>query len=525
MLLCSVGLTSVTFAAGCRPRSDTSPANDGASDAAAVFSRRAVPGGLSRDKLMDPLSCKLCHPVHYAEWQRSMHAYASDDPVFIAMNRRGQRLTNGRLGKFCVNCHAPMAVRTGATSDGLNLAQLPARVKGVTCYFCHSVDRLAEQHKANNPLQVADDGVMRGAFADALSTPAHGSTYSPFHDRDRLESARMCGSCHDIVNDHGVAIERTFAEWQESVYAQPQVGTSCGQCHMAQSKIAQRVAQVPRARLRRLHDHSFPGVDHVTGPGAGTPAAKQQVEANQAFLNKTLQSALCVAGMPGAGGASLRVVLDNVAAGHSFPSGSAQDRRMWIEVIAYVGKRPIYESGVLKDPLTPVTDLVRTDVDLWLLRDRIFDARGRETHDFAEAACYESELLPAQLTFSRTDVRFYQSHVQRRYPLRGSVKRYPDRVTLRVRLSPIGQDVIQDLIHTGDLPDDSRRDHTHIYDVGEQLEWTAETATERFVDSVGLPVSCISKTALRASTSNTVLEKRSTCKTRESDASRSPADP
>ena len=101
--------------------------------------------------------------------------------------------------------------------------------------------------------------------------------------------------------------------------------------------------------------------------------------------------------------------------------------------------------------------------------------------------------------------------MQRRYPLRGALKRYPDRVTLRARLSPIGQDVIADLIHTGDLPKDSRRHHAHIYDVGEQLEWTAESATERFVDSVGLPVSCSSKTALRASTSTTVLEKQTTC--------------
>ena len=34
---------------------------------------------------------------------------AMDDPVFIAMNKKGQRETNGALGTFCVNCHAPMA--------------------------------------------------------------------------------------------------------------------------------------------------------------------------------------------------------------------------------------------------------------------------------------------------------------------------------------------------------------------------------------------------------------------------------
>ena len=31
--------------------------------------------------------------------------------VFLAMNERGQRETGGQLGPFCVNCHAPLAVR------------------------------------------------------------------------------------------------------------------------------------------------------------------------------------------------------------------------------------------------------------------------------------------------------------------------------------------------------------------------------------------------------------------------------
>jgi hypothetical protein len=40
-----------------------------------------------------------------------MHAYAAEDPVFLAMNARGQRETQGALGAFCVNCHAPLAVQ------------------------------------------------------------------------------------------------------------------------------------------------------------------------------------------------------------------------------------------------------------------------------------------------------------------------------------------------------------------------------------------------------------------------------
>ena len=92
---------------------------------------------LSRDELMDPVTCSRCHQQHYEEWASSMHAYAADDPIFIAMNQRGQREAN--IGDFCVRCHAPMALRTGASTDGTNLEELPTALRGVTCYFCHSV--------------------------------------------------------------------------------------------------------------------------------------------------------------------------------------------------------------------------------------------------------------------------------------------------------------------------------------------------------------------------------------------------
>ena len=51
-----------------------------------------------------------------------MHAYAAEDPVFLAMNQRGQRETNGELGDFCVQCHAPVAVHVGLRALRARLA-------------------------------------------------------------------------------------------------------------------------------------------------------------------------------------------------------------------------------------------------------------------------------------------------------------------------------------------------------------------------------------------------------------------
>jgi Cytochrome c554 and c-prime len=447
---------------------------------------------LSHEELLDPLTCARCHQKHYDEWASSMHAYASDDPLFVAMNQRGQREAN--IGKFCVQCHAPMAVRSGATEDGLNLDTLPQSLKGVTCYFCHSVDGVEGTH--NNPLHLASDDVMRGEFMDPVPNAAHRSIYSPLHDRDRLESAQLCGTCHDIENDHATRIERTFEEWQGSVFAQPVIGTTCGQCHMDQSTNLEPAAQAPGVFSRRLHSHRFPGVDLPLRPAPGEDALRTAV---QTFLDTSLQSALCVRGTPT--GAQIQVVLDNVAAGHRWPSGSAQDRRAWVEVTAYAGDAPMFQSGSV--PVgTSVTQL--TDPNLWLIRDCLFDAQGDETHMFWEAADYETNLLPGQFTFDSSDPRYYQTHVVQLYPRAESrLPMYPDRVTMRVHLQPFGLDVFDDIVASGDLVDGPSGSVAELRDklvplrVGEELEWTAASVTERYLES-GLPVACVSTTNLSA---------------------------
>lgn len=453
--------------------------------------RAPEPTYFSREQLMDPATCAGCHQQQYEQWASSMHAYASDDPLFLAMNARGQREAN--IGDFCVQCHAPMAVRLGATRDGLDLDTLPASLKGVTCYFCHSVDGVEGTH--NNPLHLADDGVMRGPFDDPVPSTAHAAAYSELHDRDQLASSDLCGSCHDIVNDRGTHLERTFAEWQGSVFSQPAIGTTCGQCHMDQSTALGPVASVPGAPLRRLHDHRFPGVDLPLTPLAGDAELRSAV---QAFLDTSLQSALCVRGAEGA--AQIHVVLDNVAAGHSWPSGAAQDRRAWVEITAYRGDDVIYQSGVVPDG-TAVTEL--DDPDLWLIRDCLFDERGDEVHMFWEAQEYESNLLPAQATFDPSDPRFYQSHVFQNYPRSGLLPTFPDRVTLRVYLQAVGLDVVDDLVQSGDLVDtpdyrvDDLRAALAPLRVGEELTWTLASATETYVEA-GLPVACVSRTNLLA---------------------------
>jgi hypothetical protein len=458
---------------------------------------------LTREQLLDPQACAGCHQEQFNDWAGSMHAYASNDPVFLAMNRRGQRETNGALGKFCVNCHAPMAVRQGLTTDGLNLDQVPQELRGVTCYFCHSVESVEGTH--DNPLKLATDGVLRGSIANpSPKGRPHKSAYSSLLDRDSAQSSTMCGACHDIVNGHGATIERTFSEWKDSAFALIS-GTTCSQCHMPQSLVEKPIAQVDGLPLRRTHAHTFPGVDVALTPFPDTQRQREQI---QILLDTTLQSAICV--QPFAGTGQVSVVMDNVAAGHAFPSGAAQDRRAWVELIAYdANQNVLLQSGVVPDGQAAVKS---TDPDLWMLRDCMFDGTGKEAHMFWEAATIESNLLPALTTFDVASPEFYKGHKQKFFPADGATIPMPARITLRVRLEVVGYDVIDDLIAGGDL-DPAVRNAFSTFVVGKPLEWTPATATRRYRDRVtNQDVLCATNTNININADKFPAPLRSKCK-------------
>lgn len=432
----------------------------------ALAALAACSGGLaSRDQMLDPEACRDCHPKHFDEWSSSMHAYAADDPVFLAMNARGQREAN--LGTFCVRCHAPMAVVEGVT-DGTDVESIPRHLRGVTCYFCHNVVDVGEPH-ANNPLVLANDNVLRGGLG-ALGPPVengfHGMAYSQLHDRRSLRSAELCGACHDIVLPNGVALERTFAEWKTTVFHSdnPVQRVTCGGCHM-KGDIPGTVADFDGVPLRFPHEHTFPGIDVAVTPWPGKDVQLAQIARE---LNPQLNPKLCVT--PNDGG-TVEYNLDNVGAGHHFPSGAGQDRRAWAEIVAYDGDAVVFSSGVVAEG-EPVASAAAADPALWQMRDFTYDAGGEPAHMFWQVEQIDSALLPPQVTLDPSDPRYNHS-VSRFFSLGG---RPVTRVTAVVHIRPIGLDVLDDLVASGDL-DAAVRDTaaatTHTVE-GTRLEWTTE---------------------------------------------------
>jgi len=409
-----------------------------------------------------------------------MHAYASEDPVFVAMNQRGQEETDGELDNFCIQCHAPLANLEGVSTDGTNLDELSEEYQGVTCAFCHMVDGVEELH--NNGLTIADDGDVRGPFNDPQPTTAHGSVYSALHDRAQLKSSDLCGSCHDVVTQNGLFLERTYDEWSHSLYNREtdKGGLTCSGCHMDGRD---GLAATSSTQTRRLHNHAFPGVDVALVSFPQQDTQRQMVDE---FLQTAIWAELCVE--PTSNGTRVTVTLENVTAGHAWPSGAAQDRRAWVELVATRShtndgleqtqpdhvQETLFQSGVVADDVS-ISSI--EDPNLWSLRDFLFDDNDEAVHMFWEGTSVQSELLPAPTTPNTQAPDYVQTHLSHEYELEGI---HPESVTMRVRMRPIGLDIIDDLIESG-----------HLDPIHRSAIPTLEVTAEPITWSVGMNTTCV----------------------------------
>jgi hypothetical protein len=451
---------------------------------------------LTVEELQNPETCKECHPKHYEQWSGSMHAYAAEDPVFVAMNKRGQRDTNGELGNFCITCHAPMALQLGlATGANFDPAALPPEAKGVTCFFCHNVAEVTDDHNA--PIELAMDQTMRGGARNPVDTPAHNSMFDP-NMASATNKSTMCGACHDLVTPNGVHLERSFAEWKTTVFAKNDPAAflplTCSGCHMFPSTevIADKPGLDVKVRTNGFHEHMWPGIDQALTPFP-------QIAEQKAAIDRDLQPAVAIKGVPPRGSiefpggiclypnGELTVRVDSLNVGHMFPSGAAQDRRLWLEVRAYnAGGTAIFERGIVPSDLDPeettdptlncaAQDPATGQTTCAAFYDRTFKADGSVAHFFWEVDRYESQLIRPAVTLDPNDAAYDHSTTVKY--LVGGLGAQIDRVEAQLYMRPLPLAMLRDLEQSGDLDPSIRQlVQTQTMSVGEKSVWTRATS-------------------------------------------------
>ena len=296
-----------------------------------------------------PEYCGSCHPNHYDQWRGSMHAYASKDPIFLAMNKKGIAETEGRLGQFCVQCHAPVAslkerLPVSETENGylmpIDLAD-PLIGHGIQCVTCHSIESIQGTQNAQFTLSETTYFGRTGSDAANLAHPMKASAL--FNDPN--QQSLLCGTCHDVLNPNGARLEATFSEWYGNSYNapnNPEQHRTCQDCHMP----TYRGRMTPDGPEQELHAHTFVGVDQALIPGF--PNKEIQAQLVRELLQDCAILDVRFNGVNERGAAVLVASVENINNGHNLPSGSTADRQVWVHIqVRDEEGQLLFESGML----------------------------------------------------------------------------------------------------------------------------------------------------------------------------------
>ncbi len=334
----------------------------------------------SLDEFTPAERCGYCHPDQHGHWVGSMHGNAFRDPLFQAVWKEASR-EEPATARACAGCHTPIGSATEQVwirEDG-EIVIHPFAEEGVSCDFCHSVERLVVLEKGGDPREAGwmldPGGPKRGPYADAFST-FHETAFSFVHTQ-----SEFCGVCHNVFHPvSGAAIARTYAEWKGSVYAREEI--HCQDCHMVPPDVAATVAETLTKPVVTGVTSSFgtertPYFEHnFTGANVAVPALLRhaQVASDAEARLKTaatVELSVPASGQPGRE-MTVEVRVRNRAAGHNLPTSMSELRQMWLQVALTDRSGWRWVSGALDER-------GRLDPGAKVFGARAVDAQGQPT--------------------------------------------------------------------------------------------------------------------------------------------------
>jgi len=220
----------------------------------------------------------------------------------------------------CNGCHTPLAFLAGDIPPAVPAKGTRAN-ESVSCEVCHTVTGFA----GNTPFNfnwISEPGKNKYGPRAGTNSPEHNLVKSDF-----LDKAEFCGTCHNEQSPYGVWVKSTHLEWKDGPYAQE--GVKCHDCHMtyAPGKSASMGASYPDVR-----QHLFHGA-HDPGKVRGTVELRVHPDVNEAVPGDKVK---------------FTIVLFNQKTGHKFPTGSVEDRIVWMHVEAVDARGQVYHLPVDK---------------------------------------------------------------------------------------------------------------------------------------------------------------------------------
>lgn len=281
---------------------------------------------LNYDDFKTPQYCGTsCHTDFYAQWQQAMmskaytHHWDEIEYFELAIPHAEKDEKVADVKKDCNGCHTPIAYLVGDVPPPR--PELNSRAnESVSCDVCHSITGFEGDLPFNFNYTVSPGKTKYSSRKGAVESPAHEIKVTEFH-----KSGDFCGICHNEKSPYGVWVKSTHIEWKEGPYFKE--GVQCQDCHMPKSEF--RTASMgdlyPDARL-----HLFHGA-HDPGKIKGTIEIRIYPDIKEAEPGETVR---------------FTVALFNQKTGHKFPTGSVEDRIVWLNLEAIDADGNVYHMPV-----------------------------------------------------------------------------------------------------------------------------------------------------------------------------------
>lgn len=273
-------------------------------------SEGAGQGTLPYDRFETSETCAECHSEIARQHARSLmaqsftHKWDEVEYFELALPHalKDEKVAGIKAG--CNGCHAPLAFLAGEIppkrpSEGSRANE------GVSCDICHSITGFAGDVPYNFNYIMKPGEAKQGA-RPGVESDGHGIVVNDF-----LASAEFCGICHNEKDPFGMWVKATHLEWKDGPYGAR--GIVCQDCHMPRTDgtLTDDGTAVEGVRRHTFHGVHFPEKLNGAVELLLYPRAESVEAGSEIVLDATVM---------------------NAKAGHMIPTGSAEERVVWLHV-------------------------------------------------------------------------------------------------------------------------------------------------------------------------------------------------
>jgi len=277
------------------------------------------------DDFQPPKFCgNSCHGDIYQQWSQAMmsqaytHHWDEIEYFKLAVPHAEKDPVVAGVKAGCNGCHTPMAFMAGDVPPPLPAKNSRAN-ESVSCDVCHTVTGFAGDTPYNFNF-ISEPGKNKYGPREGRNSPEHNLVKSDF-----LSQAEFCGTCHNEMSPYGVWVKSTHLEWKEGPYAKEEV--KCHDCHMT---YGEGLSAAMGNMYPDVRQHLFHGA-HDAGKVRGVVELRIHPDIREAEPGDKVK---------------FTIALFNQKTGHKFPSGSVEDRIVWMHVEAVDAAGKIYHLPV-----------------------------------------------------------------------------------------------------------------------------------------------------------------------------------